>query len=126
VACILVIEDTPSIAEVARRILSEAGYEVRAGNTGVEALRLWQEGGVDLVLTDLHLPDTNGVAIAKELRSIDPAVKIIMMSGSTGDADLKDLQAVAGPVPIGVLQKPFARRQLLAAVEEQLGPAPGG
>lgn len=121
-ARILVIEDNASIAEIARRMLSDAGYELQIATTGGEAIQLWQNGGIDLVITDLHLPDTTGFAIVQRLRSIDPSVKVITMSGSSADPDAEGLRDLAAVRPIGFLRKPFARAQLLGLVAEQLGP----
>jgi CheY-like chemotaxis protein len=66
---ILVIEDHEPLWESAVRILSAAGYDVRAASSGAEGLRTWRELGADLVLTDARMGDVSGLEIILQLRA---------------------------------------------------------
>jgi DNA-binding response OmpR family regulator len=118
---VLIIDDDPGITRTLQIALSKAGYDVAQAADGQEALRLWREQGADLVITDLHMPDKNGLEVIMELRALSPSTPVIAMSdggrtkqmGLLGDA--KFLGAVRS-VP-----KPFTLDEMLAAVAQELG-----
>jgi CheY-like chemotaxis protein len=115
---ILLIDDDDLVRSVARRILRSAGHEVLEcgdGKAGVACYR--QETRVDLVITDILMPEQEGLETIRELRRIDPQVKIIATSGS-GQGDYLDLAVRFGARRI--LIKPYSRDDLLAAVNEVL------
>jgi DNA-binding response OmpR family regulator len=121
---ILVIDDDQSIRRTLAIALGNAGYQVLEAENGDEAMRLWREQGADLVITDLHMPDKNGLEVIMELRALSRSTPIIAMSdggrtmqlGLLGDA--KTLGAVR------TVAKPFRLEEMLAAVGEQLGGKP--
>jgi DNA-binding response OmpR family regulator len=118
---ILIVEDDQSIRRTLEIALTNAGYQVLEAGDGAEAMRLWREGGADLVITDLHMPDKNGLEVILELRASSPFTPIIAISdggrteqhGLLGDAKL--LGAVR------TVAKPFRLEVMLAAVAEELG-----
>jgi CheY-like chemotaxis protein len=118
---ILVIDDEAAVRKVIVRMLTSAGHEVTAAPDGAAGLRLWRETGADLVLTDLHMPEMNGVEVIRALRAAAPALPVIAMSGTgtTPEADL--LQAVQQLGSIGVLGKPFSWEELLTVIAAALG-----
>lgn len=67
-ATVLVVEDDREIWELLRRYLERAGYAVRATASGAEAIRLLDEGGIDLVVLDLGLPDVDGTEVLTTAR----------------------------------------------------------
>jgi DNA-binding response OmpR family regulator len=118
---ILVVEDDPSIRRTLQIALSQAGYQVIEARDGQEAMRLWRDQGADLVITDLHMPDKNGLEVIMELRALSPSTPIVAMSdggrskqsGLLGDAKL--LGAVR------TVAKPFRLEEMLAVVDQELG-----
>jgi len=78
---ILCIDDEKSGVEVRKRLLESAGYRVTTARSGQEGVQQLRSEPFDLVLLDYWMPSFNGVATARELRSIDPAVPIMILSG---------------------------------------------
>ena len=113
---ILVMEDDDALRGLVVRILTSAGYEVVAAADGTTGLRLWREGGADLVLTDLHMPDTNGIEVMLELRAFAATLPVIAMSGGQRALDLDLLGSAKLLGAVSVLTKPFTKDDLLAAV----------
>jgi len=111
-----VIDDSEDIRRTLERLLAQAGHEVLLAADGVEGLRLWRERGADLVITDLHMPDKDGIETLVELRAFGPGVPVIAISGGdqTRRLDLLGDAALLGAV--ATLAKPFTRDELLGAV----------
>src|SRR5688572_75484 len=81
-AKILVIDDEPDIVELTRLNLLSEGYEVVTAETGTEALDLIQEGErCEIVLTDLRLPDIDGIELVNRLKELNPESEIIVVTG---------------------------------------------
>ena len=104
----------------AGRALASRGYKVYEAASGVEALEVMEEAGgkVDLVVSDVVMPELDGPSLLRELRKTRPDLKIIFVSGYAEDAFRKNL-------PEGekfhFLPKPFSLKQLAIAVKETLG-----
>ena len=117
---ILVVEDEPTVREMARATLEEGGYQVLEAADGREALRMWDDASVpvDLVVTDIVMPNgVSGGALAKTLQARSPALRIICTSGYNPEFIKKDLPSTRG---ITFLPKPYGPNQLLNAVRECL------
>jgi len=116
---VLLCEDQPDILDVCHRILEQQGYLVIPAATPHEAIRIAsiQKGVVDLLLTDVVMPEMNGSELAEKIQSICPSVKTLFMSGYTAD-----IIASHGVVEDGVnfIQKPFSGKQLVRSVQELL------
>ncbi len=84
---ILLVEDEPAVLELMRRTLESYGYTVLHASTPERALRAMQEGAarVDLLLTDVVMPGMNGRELAMHLRALDPALRVLFMSGYSSD-----------------------------------------
>src|SRR5687767_4727208 len=84
---ILVVDDEPHVREFVRVALAQGGYQVVAVATADEALALYQAdpARIDLVLSDVLMPGRTGPELAVELRAISPEVRVLLMSGFTGD-----------------------------------------
>ena len=80
---ILLVEDEPAVRRLARRILEKAGYRVIEAATGLEALSILQQGDdhVDLLLTDVVMPNMNGLELSKQIREKKTDVPIVMCTG---------------------------------------------
>jgi two-component system cell cycle sensor histidine kinase/response regulator CckA len=119
-ASILVAEDDATIRDLVCRVLSRSGYNVVAGGSAREALESLETFGrrPDLLLTDVIMPDTNGVEFARVMRERHPMLPIIFMSGYH---DLSDVSPAEGASCGRLLQKPVSPEALLQAVHESLG-----
>ena len=115
-ATILLAEDEPLLRELGETILSQAGYTVIALHRRSELESLFEEHErrVDLLLTDIVMPEMSGQEIAAAVRRRWPKVHVIYMSGYSAD-DLKDMDQRSG-----FLQKPFTPAELMAKVEKML------
>ncbi len=117
---ILLVEDEPGILRVTRRMLERQGYQVLGAAGPAEALRLGgaHAGRIDLLLTDVVMPELHGPDLADRLRALRPGLRCLFMSGHP--ADLVADQGVLGK-DVHFLQKPFAAADLAAAVRQALG-----
>ena len=117
-AHVLLVEDEPTIREIARRFLQQAGYRVTEAVHGRDALAMFDRGGgFDLLLTDVVMPVMGGLALARELRRRDPGLRVLYMSGYS--QELADLGRHEGG-PEHFLAKPFTAAALNAAVAAAL------
>lgn len=114
------MDDDEALRGLVTRVLTAAGYEVAAAPDGATGLRLWRESGADLVLTDLHMPDTNGIEVLLELRGFAPTLPVIAMSGGQRALDLDLLGSARLLGAVNILAKPFTRDELLSAVAAAL------
>jgi DNA-binding response OmpR family regulator len=118
-ARILVIDDEDLPRRAIVRMLATAGHDVREANGGAAGLGLWHDGGADLVLTDVAMPDMTGFELIGSLRAEGATVPIIAMSGGLV---VSDLEMVRHAKSLGavLLGKPFSWDQLTAAVNAAL------
>jgi two-component system cell cycle sensor histidine kinase/response regulator CckA len=115
---ILLVEDEEGLRALNARGLASRGYTVLEAGNGVEALEvLEKQGAVDLVVSDVVMPEMDGPTLLKELRQRDPSVKIIFVSGYAEEAFQKNLPSEE---QYAFLAKPFTLKQLVAAVKETM------
>jgi two-component system, cell cycle sensor histidine kinase and response regulator CckA len=116
---VLVVEDDPSILRLCRRILVDYGYTVTTESDPLKAIEYaaQQTTGIDLLLTDIIMPNMNGKELQLAIEKFHPTIKILFMSGYTSD-----IIAHQGILAEGVhfLQKPFSKEQLAHKVREVL------
>jgi DNA-binding NtrC family response regulator len=117
---ILIVDDDASIRRTLHLLLSRAGYEVIQASDGLEALRLWRHGGGDLVITDLHMPEKDGIQTIIELLSHSPGTRIIAMSGGGQTKRLDLLGNVSLLGSVLTIEKPFTLAEMLATVDQAL------
>jgi len=114
-AAILVVEDEPAFLRLTARVLENRGYSVLAAQSPSEALKLAREnpGRLNLVLTDVIMPEMNGLELAATLVGLQPGLKCLFMSGYTAD-----VIASQGVLEEGLefLQKPFSMQELAQKV----------
>lgn len=119
---ILVIDDNTSMREAVCEMLQQAGYETVPVENGRFAAQIHRSEPVDLIITDLFMPDTDGLEIIYQFRHEFPDVKIIAVSGG-GSRGLVELLSVAKKMGAQrAIMKPFAWEDLLGAVQELLAP----
>jgi DNA-binding NtrC family response regulator len=119
---ILVVDDDPSIRRTLNILLSKAGYEVIQACDGSEAVRLWRDGGGDLVITDLHMPQKDGIETIIELLSHTPGIRIICMSGGGQTKRLNLLGNMALLGSVLTIEKPFTLTEMMTMVDRALKP----
>jgi CheY-like chemotaxis protein len=116
VASILVVDDEADILAIARLLLVKAGYEVDCVERGDEAIKRMDSRGYDLVITDMLMPEMDGVELITSVRRMNPDQRILAMSGG-GHAPRENYLQIASMYGVnGVLPKPFNRDQLLEAI----------
>jgi CheY-like chemotaxis protein/HPt (histidine-containing phosphotransfer) domain-containing protein len=118
---VLCVDDSPVNSRLVGRILGAEGDDVLAASSGEEACRLALERRPAVVLLDLHLPDTSGEEVMRRLAS-QPETRDVPVVVVTGGADERRLAAVRALGARGVLEKPFAPSDLVAAVDAALAP----
>jgi CheY-like chemotaxis protein len=118
---ILVVEDDAALRAVVCRALLDAGYAVREAANGEKALHTLRESPFDLVVTDIIMPDTDGLEIILWLRRFAPGTPIVAVSGY---ADPLFLDNAAGLGACRTLSKPFRLEELLRIVAELLSCSP--
>jgi len=118
-ASILVVDDSPSMREMIRFTLKSAGYEVHAAEDGVEALEFARENSVSLVVTDVNMPNMNGIKLIAELRKLEDYkfTPILTLTTEAG-AELKNEGKEAGAT--GWIVKPFDPDSLLQIIRKVL------
>jgi PAS domain S-box-containing protein len=119
---VLLAEDEDAVRSLARHVLAGHGYAVLEAADGVQALHLAGRhgGAIDLLVTDVVMPDLGGRELAERLTRLHPAVKVLYISGYTDDAVVR--HGVARD-EVNFLQKPFSPQALARKVREVLGPA---
>lgn len=114
---ILLVDDEVPVRRVTERVLARWGYHVLSAGSGEEALALARahRGGIDLLISDLSMPDMNGRELATALRAIRPGIAVLFLSGQ------RPVHAPGSPASDEpFLQKPFTVEELTAKVREVL------
>lgn len=119
-ASVLAVDDSASMRQMVTFTLKGAGYDVIEASDGVEALNVAKGKSVDLVLTDVNMPNMDGITLIKELRAL-PSYKftpMLMLTTESG-SDKKGEGKAAGAT--GWIVKPFNPDQLLGTIKKVLG-----
>ena len=115
---ILLVEDEEGLRMLNARGLTSRGYTVHEAGNGVEAIEVLEKHGhVDLVVSDVVMPEMDGPTLLKELRRRDPNVKVIFVSGYAEEAFQKNLPEQE---QYEFLAKPFTLKQLVTKVKETM------
>ncbi len=115
---ILIVDDEPAVREFVERALSYHGYQVVVASDGDSAIRAMQENGhFDLLLTDIVMPDMDGISLALKTAGDFPNTKIMMMSGYTQQRERAyNLEALV----VDIIEKPFTIEGLCKSVDTAL------
>lgn len=115
---ILLVEDEAAVRVLTKKILTQKGYRVLEASDGAIALRIAAShvGEIDLVLTDVEMPNLGGRGMVEELRELSPGVRVLFMSGYPKDEIFRDK---GDHTPY--LQKPFTGETLLSQIRAALG-----
>ena len=112
------VDDERAVREVVAAALRRAGYQVTSAASAEDALAIQERQSFDLLVTDVMLPKMNGADLAREVRRRAPNIRVLFMSGYTGDTALPPEEVG----PNGFLQKPFSADVVVARVRQLLDP----
>ena len=118
-ALILLVEDEHEVRTLVSDVLNSRGYRVITTSGPVEALRVAREipENIDLLVTDVVMPDMSGLALAERLLSDRPEMKVLYMTGYSNEV----VMAHGTPQAGSLIEKPFTPRQIAGRVAEILG-----
>ena len=116
---ILLVDDEEFVRDLGVRILSKSGYKVLTATNGREALNLFvkEPTHISLVILDLIMPEMGGKECLKELRKINPRLKVLIASGLSADPSTKEILKMGAR---GFVSKPFRMKELLRQVRSIL------
>lgn len=119
-ASILIVDDDDAVLDVLSEMLRFAGHEATIAQNGRDALKWVSEGKFDLVITDLIMPEKEGLETITDIRAQSPETPIIAISGGgrVGPNDYLETAKLIGAD--ASLAKPFARQELLSTVDSLL------
>jgi CheY-like chemotaxis protein len=119
---VLLVDDEPCILDLVGRVLARRGHSASTAQDGEAAIAALRAGlAPDVVVTDLDMPRADGFAVLEAARAREPAIPVVVASGSVGE------EARARVIALGadaVLEKPFRLDDLVEAVERALAAAP--
>ncbi len=118
---VLIIEDDKNYRELLKIAFEKADYVVTEASNGVEGCRIFRKDFHQLVITDIFMPDKEGIETILEIRSVDPKVKIIAISGGgqTGSIDMLSFAVDLGADAI--MTKPIDLKRLMITAAELAG-----
>lgn len=120
---VVVADDVAEIQQLLQHWLQELGYLVTCVSTGQEAVRVVRTVHVDMVITDVLMPDGDGLELITEVRRLQPSARIIAMSGGGAHLRAEDCLKFATCLGAhGLLTKPFNQQQVIEVVGRQLSP----
>ena len=115
---ILIIDDEPHILMMLKKMMEKAGYDIDLASNGHEGMKLFQKSPSDLVITDIIMPEKEGLETIREMKRIQPELKIIAMSGGGKISAESYLETASIFGANRVIQKPFTQKEMVTAVNE--------
>lgn len=114
---VLIVDDDPSVRNVLRAMIEPKGYAFLLAGSGAEALTLSRTytDEIQLLISDMNMPEMNGVELAKQLSEERPGIRTLLISGYAPE------ESEAGGVRLAFLKKPFVPQELWLRLEELLG-----
>ena len=115
----MLVDDEPMVLTLCQRMLNLGGYVVLSVSSGAEAVSVLQSttSAIDLALLDVMMPGMNGVDLANRIRSLNPSIKIVLMSGCGHN----EIARVVDSKPYAIIWKPFKTESLIRMIENALG-----
>jgi two-component system chemotaxis response regulator CheY len=117
---ILIVDDSKAIRESIRFVLEENGFSVLEGGDGQEGLTVLGSDSVDLIITDVNMPNMDGITFIKEARKL-PANKFVPILVLTTESQTSVMDEGKAAGATGWIVKPFSSDKLMAAVNKVLG-----
>jgi two-component system response regulator (stage 0 sporulation protein F) len=123
-ARILIIDDQPGMLSLLREMLESEDHEVVEASDGAMAIRWWQEHSydqpIDLIVTDMLMPDGDGIEVIRHIRQASPKTKVIAISGDSPFVNISLLDIARRMGAFRTISKPFTMATLLTAVRAAL------
>ena len=116
-ALFLIVDDEPDMCWALVHLLKESGRRTKTACNGRDALELLRQNHFSLVLLDAKLPDSDGLALARQIKGIDPATHIVMISGFYYRDDSVIQQALAEQLICGFISKPYLHKEIMRTLE---------
>ena len=118
---ILVVDDDAALRTTMGKLLTRAGHTVLEAANGVEAEEIVAKNAVELLITDIIMPDKEGLMLVRDLKRRTPGLRIIAMSGGGRTGAFSLLEAASQFGADAVLRKPFRGGDLIKTVEAAMG-----
>ena len=116
---ILIVDDSESIREVVSFTLENEGFEVLVANDGTDALKFLDGREIDMIITDLHMPEMDGITLIKHVREMEASQRIPILFLTTESQTAKKMEAKEAGAT-GWIIKPFVPAKLIAALQKVL------
>ncbi len=116
---VLIVDDEVEVLESLRRVLRNEGYQIVTTASPVEAWQILEKGGIDLLLSDIDMPELSGVELVKRVRAAHPGVVRMLLTG--GASLTTALRAINEGEVHRYLTKPWDKQELRAVLREALG-----
>ena len=114
---ILVVDDEPEMCHLIKQILKREGYQIDVSFSGIEALQKIKSFNYHLLLTDLEMPEVDGIELTRKAKKQNPEIRVIMVTGNaTVDIDIQSLRHRID----GYIRKPFNISELRKVVRQML------
>ncbi len=114
----LIVDDEPDMCWALEHILEAHGFLSKIALCGQEALALVEKNSFQLVFLDAKLPDMEGLELARRIREVNPAIRIVMISGYFYRDDVTVQYALAENLISGFIAKPFRHEEILKTIEK--------
>ena len=112
---ILIVDDNQELAWAIQLMLENEGFEVRSAKDGQDGYWAFLEFKPDLVITDIQMPGGNGLELMEDIRTLNPTVRTIYMSGDL-NSFWSPLEEEKKRYPVSLLEKPFSKGELMGLV----------
>jgi CheY-like chemotaxis protein len=114
---VLIVDDDTDFIETLVRLLGRFGYTCLSAASGAQAIEIMDRTSPDLVVTDLHMPGIDGLAVSRRARAKSPPIPVVLMTGYSTRETEREVRAASGTI---YLPKPFASVDMLDAVRRAL------
>ena len=119
-ASILIVDDNDPVRDILRKLLERVGHTVYEAADGKAALRMYAGNPTDLVITDIYMPEMDGIEFLTRVREAFPEARVIALSGASSSGKEEVLRDAARLGAVAVLEKPFSVTECLDVVEGAL------
>ena len=123
-AHILLVDDDPLVVETLASAITGKGHTLVTAMNGVEGMKKFAEGAFDLVITDIIMPEKEGIEMIMEMRRLTPGTKIVAISGGARTGNVEFLQMAQKLGATNTLKKPIRLSELYEILERCVGNSP--
>ncbi|MBP7275122.1 MAG: response regulator [Kiritimatiellae bacterium] len=120
-ATILIVDDNESLRGFLCRIVEKAGHRAVTARNGIEAIECVERESVELVISDIFMPESDGVELIRNLKKLRTGIKIFAVSGGGKFGDMDALQAARLCGALRIFIKPFSTDDMISAIREAVG-----